>query len=68
LVDELTAIVRVQPQERKGKTLADLLESAKNVALGLILHSYWLCPTAGNVDEVKGLDVITTRCAAIMGN
>ena len=38
VVDELTAVVRVDPQQREGQGLADVPDRGEDVHLGLVAH------------------------------
>jgi hypothetical protein len=68
VVDELTAIVRVDPQKREGELSPDDLESLKNVALRLVFDGSRFGPPRGHVSRIEGLGVLSPGRTTVVGH
>src|ERR1051325_1852816 len=66
VVDELTAIVGVDPEQGKGELVADVLESGKNMALGLVFDDPWFSPASGHIGDGEGLSEVPEGYAAVV--
>jgi len=68
IIDELTAVVRVQAEQPEGEVALDLLESVEDIGLGLIFQGFHLHPCRGDIGEGEGLGVLAKACSPVVGN
>ena len=67
-VDELRAIIAVQPEQGEREPAADLLQGGKDMALGLVGHHRHLGPAGGHIGQGEREGVLAKGRAAVVGH
>ena len=68
VVDELAAVVRVQPQQGEGQVLADVTDGAAHPLLALAHDGAAGHPTGGDVHGAKGVEVLALDTVAAVSH
>ncbi len=68
LVDELTTVIAIEPEERHGQALAHPMHAPAHPLVPLTPDRLELDPGGGNVDRAEGAEVKALRTAAAVGD
>ena len=68
VVDELPAIVRVQPQEGEEQALAQVMDRAAHPLLAFAPHPLALHPTGGYVNGAQGIQIESLGALTAVGH
>ena len=68
LVNELTAVVRVKPEDREGKFPAYVLQGFQDPTAGFAAQGGDLGPPRGNIGKREAVDHVGGRNATVLGH
>ena len=68
IVDELSTIIRVEPQQGKGQALAHGLDGGKHKTLRAMENCHTLRPAGGNIGRGERIEKLSFDAVSTVGN